>query len=137
MSIPQVIVTLAASGGGLVVELPGQQATRRQVHLTPANAGETLLRILQAQQQDRSEIGLDGAPTQAQVTHWEKHGVWPDPRCRFCLAEGRAHKAPSDVRKAYLVSRGADGVEVRRLPAGASFRHKTLTAKRSAEELDL
>lgn len=134
---PQLILTLDPETGALCAELPGQQATRRKVMLRTSEAGETLLRILNAQLQDRSEIGLDGAPTQAQVLHWERHGIWPSAQCRFCLAEGRAKKSPSDTRKAYTVSRGSDGVEVRRLPAGKSFRHKTLDTKRSPGDLDL
>lgn len=133
---PQLILTLSPEGG-LVCELPGTQATRRQVPLRTSEAGETLLRILQAQARDQTEIGLDGAPTQKQVLHWERHSTWPSGNCRFCIAEDRARPDASKVRRAYTVSEPGAEVEVRRIRAGASGKHKVLKAKALAEDLGL
>src|SRR5258706_12957137 len=99
---PQVIVSLTPQGG-LKVELPGIMATRRSIEIRTAEAGDTLLRILLAQQADRTEIGLDGAPTGQQLRHWERHQVWPDGRCRFCLAEGRAQAAEPKRRSRQVI----------------------------------
>lgn len=95
--IPQLIVTLTPEGK-LAVELPGFQATRRQIVLRTPEAGENLIKMLQAQAMDKTEIGLDGAPTEAQVRHWERHATWPDSHCRFCLSEGRAKPDFSPMR---------------------------------------
>jgi hypothetical protein len=127
---PQVLVTITPEGG-LAIELPGQQATRRQVLLRTSDAGATLLRILKAQQDHRVELGLDGAPTGAQVHHWERHNIWPDSRCRFCLVEGRAKKSP---KKRVLVYKTPDGVEVRRIKAGATGLGLKLETKIQAPE---
>lgn len=132
---PQLIITLTPQGT-LAVELPGSQATRRQVAIRTGDAGETLLRILEAQARDATEIGLDGAPTQKQVLHWERHGQWPSSSCRFCIAEGRASVDHSRVPKPLVMST-PDGVQVRRLKAGASFKHKTLTSKRAPGDIGL
>jgi DNA-binding MarR family transcriptional regulator len=133
--VPQVLVSLSAEGG-LVVELPGQQATRRQVFLRTSEAGETLLRILQAQSTEGVELGLDGAPTQAQVLHWERHGIWPDSRCRFCLAEKRIKPTvPRRKLKELILSR-PDGVEVKRIKTGAKGQRVQSTDK-SMEDLGL
>jgi hypothetical protein len=98
-NLPQVIVTLAPNGT-LIAELPGPNGARRQVPLGP-QPGPTLLRILQNQLSNRTEIGLDGAPTQAQVKHWERHEIWADPTCRFCIAERGLHprQKPKASRK--------------------------------------
>jgi hypothetical protein len=135
---PQVLVTITPEGG-LAIELPGQQATRRQVLLREGDAGVTLLRILKAQQDHRVELGLDGAPTGAQVNHWERHNIWPDSRCRFCLAEGRAKKSTGEIaadspKKRVLVYKTPDGVEVRRIKAGATGLGLKLETKIQAPE---
>lgn len=132
---PQLIVTLTPQGA-LAVELPGHMATRRQVLLAQGEAGPTLLRMLEAQARDGMEIGLDGAPTQAQVRHWERHSQWPSSSCRFCLAEGRATPDHKRGGKAPIMST-PDGVQVRRLRAGQSFKHKVLSSKRSPGDLGL
>lgn len=138
-NVPQVIVTLDPETGGLVAELPGFMATRRKVELRGDAIGATLRRILEAQLENKSEIGQDGAPTQAQVRHWEQHGVWADERCRFCLAEGRARPSAQRVRRAYTISggKGANEVEVRVLKPGASGSHKTLNSRKNAEDIGL
>lgn len=48
-----------------------------------------LYRILDAQVQNQTKLGEDGAPTAAQVKHWERHELFSDPLCPFCKAEGR------------------------------------------------
>lgn len=133
--IPQIIITLTPSGQ-LVAELPGQQATRRQVPIRVSDAGETLLRILQAQLQGNAEIGLDGAPTVKQVQHWERHGTFPALGCRFCITEGRINPNQR-VRRAVVISEPGSQVVVRKVKAGLSAKHKTLRAKANAEEMGL
>ena len=81
MSIPQVIITLSPSGD-IVAELPGPFATRRQIALRAGHVEQSLRKMLEAQQASRTEIGTDGAPTIAQVRHWECHEIWPDERCK-------------------------------------------------------
>lgn len=108
---PQIIVSLSPLGQ-LQVELPGAFSTRRTIVLTDAEAVATLKRILHGQLASRSEIGEDGAPTRAQVKHWERHEVMSDSSCRFCISEGRVfgtgHRRSTTIRK--------DGeVEIRRI----------------------
>lgn len=133
---PQLLVTLSPQGE-LVLELPGQQATRRQVICRDGEFAATCHRILEAQQADRTEIGHDGAPTQAQVRHWERHGTWPDSHCRFCLAEGSATPDYSRVstRRKVLVSE-CNGVEVRVIKSGQAGL-QTQRARKDAGDLGL
>lgn len=133
--VPQLIISLSPEGK-ICCELPGSQGTRRKLDIATSAAGETLLRILEAQGRGSAEIGLDGAPTQKQVLHWERHATWASASCRFCLAEGRAQPDHKRVARAPVLSR-PDGVQVRRLPPGKSFKHKTLETKRSIADLDL
>lgn len=114
-NLPQVIVTLAPNGA-LIAELPGPNGARRQVPLGK-DPGETLLRILQGQLSSRVEIGLDGAPTEAQVRHWERHEIWADPTCRFCIAERGLHprQKPREAKEKPVIVSKSNGVEVRRL----------------------
>lgn len=134
MTIPQIIITLNPETGSIVAELPGFMATRRKVEVRDL---ETLRRMLETQRENKAAIGDDGAPTQAQVKHWEDHGTWPSERCRFCISEGRAKPSTERVRAAHTVVKSPDGVEVRKLRAGQSFRHKTLDTKRALGDLDL
>ena len=127
--IPQLIITITPAGH-LAVELPGHQATRRQVVLNTKEAGASLLRMLEAQSRDQAEIGLDGAPTSAQVKHWERHQIWSDSHCRFCIAEGRAKPDYSVMRQprhTVVLKDGVNGVEVRALWPGASGLSKKLS----------
>lgn len=125
--VPQLILSLSPEGG-LQTELPGAHATRRKLALQ--GDADTVLRtiktILEALAQDKTEIGLDGAPTEAQVRHWERHcgegfQAQGDTKCRFCIAEGR-FGAPAQARvvRKPLIYRTPQGVEVRRLPSKAS-----------------
>jgi hypothetical protein len=134
---PQILVTLSPAGK-LVLELPGSQATRRQLQVRDGELAETLHRILTAQLQQQTEIGLDGAPTQAQVQHWERHGIWADSRCRFCLAEGRAKPDHSQfrVRRKEVVYKTPAGVEVRTIKSGLGGA-RVLQAKRNAKDMGL
>lgn len=122
--------------GQLLLALPGQQDTLRDIVVRKDDAGETLVRILMALEMDRTEIGLDGAPTQAQVKHWERHGVWPDERCRFCLAEGRIRPSVQRHRSTRTVYKDNTGVEVRIIAAGKGGK-KIQRARQSLEDLDL
>ena len=72
---PQLLITLSPSGD-LVAELPGHQATRRQLPLDVRTAGAVIRRILEAQASGKAHltadaIGHESAPTQAQVRDWE------------------------------------------------------------------
>lgn len=136
MRVPQVIVTLGPEGQ-FVAELPGSQATRRRIELSDEGALETLKRILQAQVLDRTEIGLDGAPTGAQVKHWELHGQWADSRCRFCIAEGRAKSAKGNRQRRTETERRPDGVEIKRVLPGQKGKAKVQETRKSAEEMGL
>lgn len=135
--VPQLLLTLTPQGE-LAVELPGHQATRRQVVLRTAEAGASLLRMLEAQARQQCEIGLDGAPTERQVRHWERHETWPDSHCRFCLAEGRAKPdfSPMRAKRRELLYKTPAGVEVRVIKTGAKGPMQQRTRK-SAEDLGL
>lgn len=103
-TVPQVIVSLSPSGG-LRLELPGPFATRRVIDLRKGETESTLLRILLAQQDGDIAIGLDGAPTEAQLRHWERHQTWPAQGCRFCISEGRALPVSGNAARRVLMSR--------------------------------
>lgn len=124
---PQLLLSLSPEGA-LQTELPGAFGTRRKLVLqgTPETQLSTIRRVLEALAQDKTEIGLDGAPTEAQVRHWERHcgegfQAQADTRCRFCIEEGR-FGAPAQARtvRKPLVYRTSSGVEVRRIPAKQS-----------------
>lgn len=133
--VPQLILTLSPEGG-LVLELPGTQSTRRQVPVRDGELAQTCHRILQAQMADQVEIGADGAPTVQQVKHWERHQIWADSRCRFCLAEKRATPERPRLARKVLVSRDSSGVEVRRIRAGVTGLGQQ-SAKKDAGEIGL
>lgn len=141
-------LTLSLSPEGLLqTELPGAFATRRKLPLQgdPATVLCTIRTILEALGNDRTEIGQDGAPTEAQVRHWERHcgegfQAQGDTRCRFCLEEGR-FGAPAQHRtiRKPLVYRTTEGVEVRRIAARTSGLGPQVSRveKKTAEELGL
>ena len=120
---PQLLVTLTPEGD-LAVELPGAQATRRQIKLRLDSAGASLLRMLEAQSRQVPQfvgrsIGAPAEPTAAQLRHWEDHASWPDRHCQFCIAEGAVAPSaagPRARRPARVIERRADGVEIRRVP---------------------
>lgn len=109
---PQVLITLSPLGN-LQVELPGISPTRRTVILTDREAVATIKRILYGQLADKAEIGEDGAPTIAQVRHWEKHEVFSDSSCRFCIAEGRTF-GPGRPKRAHTIRKDSE-VEISRI----------------------
>jgi hypothetical protein len=125
-NLPQVIVTLAPNGR-LIAELPGPNGARRKVDLT-GDCEATLQRILQGQLRNRVEIGLDGAPTAAQVKHWERHAIWADPTCPFCISErGLKPGKPRSV----TIAAGNGEVTVRRVNGKDTAK---LKAKREREQ---
>jgi hypothetical protein len=132
--IPQLIISLSPQGE-LICELPGHMGTRRQIEIRVSEAGETLKRILEGQARDGIEIGLDGAPTAGQVKHWERHGTWPDSRCRFCLAEGRAKPDYSSLRKkrTVVIEKRADGVEIRTKKIAEGTKGKIISQKNAGD----
>lgn len=133
--VPQVIVSITPQGQ-LKVELPGIMATRRSIEIRTSEAGETLLRILRAQEQDQTELGLDGAPTTQQLKHWERHNLWPDSRCRFCLAEGRVKPAEQKQRRRQLIVEHGE-VQVHRIRAKQKGKAAPQLCKKGAGELGL
>lgn len=130
MTSPSVIVSLSPSGG-LQLELPGVVGTariiplRRTTSIDPVKTIETVLVALAAGQHS---IGLDGAPTRAQVDHWERHQTFPDARCAFCRAAAALARVgrgsishPSSAKfDARYASRQLGEVTVRRVPMGAT-----------------
>lgn len=134
--VPHLIITLTPDQAGLQAELPGANGSRRVCQLSRKDFAGDCLRILQGLARSAVAIGEDGAPTQQQVRHWERHELFPDSRCSFCRAEGRAAPAGTKTPKAYQQSAGDGSVTVRRIAAKGKARAKTkLTA--SLEELGL
>lgn len=134
---PQVIISLSPDEK-LICELPGHMGTRRQIEIRESDAGQTLLRILEGQARDGIELGLDGAPTAAQVRHWERHGTWASQQCRFCIAEGRAQPdySPLRAKRVVTLQKRSDGVEirVRKIPEGSKG---AAAVKKNAGEMGL
>lgn len=125
-TIPQLILVLTPNQAGLQIELPGANGMRRVI---PVSRGDKLqdvaLRILQAQARQQIEIGLDGAPTSRQLLHWERHWMFPDDRCPFCIAEGTAHRPSKRWQRASEHVVGDGSVTVRRVPPkGRPMRQK-------------
>lgn len=134
--VPQLIITLSPSQDGLQAELPGSSGSRRVVSFRQNDFAEDCLRILQGLARSTVQIGEDGAPTQAQVRHWERHELFPDPRCPFCRAEGRAAPIRQPKTRPLTIPIGDGSVIVRRIKAKTRGGTKTkLTA--SLEELGL
>jgi hypothetical protein len=135
MTSPSVIVSLAPNGG-LQLELPGSGERTRAIPLrrtTTIDPASTIQRILDGLLASQCAIGLDGAPTRAQVEHWERHGASHDSRCAFCQHElgllvigtGSPSSALRDAR--YAKRELGGGVTVRRVATGK----KTPRAKRA------
>jgi hypothetical protein len=55
-------------------------------------------KILEGQLTSKSCLGEDGAPTAQQLRHWEKHSIWGDPSCPFCISEGKFEKGKNRER---------------------------------------
>lgn len=122
MTSPQLLITLTPDRLGLQAELPGTNGSRRVVSLSSKAFFSDCLRMLLAQANLKVEIGLDGAPTQAQVKHWEGHSAQaPSDRCPFCLEAGWVHsRAGREKPREHSVGDGS--VKVRRLPAKGKAR---------------
>lgn len=135
--VPQIICTLGPNGQ-LVAELPGHSGSRRQLELRLNGAGQSLLRMLQAQASGQSEhsVGLEASPTRAQAQHWERHGEHPSRTCQFCIIEGLVSPESRKSANRREVIKCSDGVEVRFLqPSGANAVAKPLA--KPAEEYGL
>ena len=108
--------------GGLEFALPGAlHIGDRWIPLrqtSTCNPGDTLRRTLQGIASDAMALGEDGAPTRAQVVHWERHHTYPDRRCVFCLAEDPSLHTRENSTNAQWRKLG-EGVQVRHCPAGA------------------
>lgn len=138
--VPQVLVTLSPAGG-LVAELKGRNGFRWQIPVGSEDAGTTLLRILHAQlTSGRLRIGLDEAPTEAQIGHWENHGSFGEPGCPFCQDERatgqRAKGRRGGMRQPEIARHGsgADATIIRRfMPNGREVRTLTATNHKAAD----
>lgn len=133
--LPQLIITLSPSQDGLQAELPGANGARRVVSFSKKDFAGDCLRILQGLARRAIEIGEDGAPTQAQVKHWERHELFPDPRCPFCRAEDRVGPAKVAKSKPLEIAIGDGSASVRRVKVHQRESKTRLTA--SLEELGL
>lgn len=90
MARASLIISLS-DDGGLQVELPWSLTKEfRTIPLTATGAYNTIHTILTARARSQTALGEDGAPTQAQVEHWERHGVYRSSTCAFCRAEAKA-----------------------------------------------
>lgn len=133
--IPQLIVTLNLTQDGLQAELPGANGSRRVVALGDGDDfHDSCLRMLQAQVRRHVEIGLDGAPTERQVRHWEEHKDFADDRCPFCKSEGRVASRRGRERP-YAVAAGDGSVTVRKV--GKKRKPGLRLAGRTLEQLGL
>lgn len=136
--VPQVIVTLTHDGL-LKIELPGV-ATRRSIPLSGKDTEATLRRILTDQLTGHVAIGEDGAPTAQQVKHWEKHSVFADERCAFCINEGRITRSKSRQRREIIAVSGE--VKITRMPSQEQKRTArgvvtNTRVRKTMKELDL
>jgi hypothetical protein len=129
---PSLIISLAPDGTPHI-ELPW--SLNREFRVIPldkpSTTHSTILSILAARQRAEIGIGSDGAPTQAQVRHWELHRTIVEPRCAFCRAAAKANGLrlvdPAALAKVRQVktglrreeSRGNGKVKVRTIPAKA------------------
>lgn len=129
----QAIVTLNAETQALQIELPGVNGYRRRVELRPGDSIENVLRVcLEGMAKKQYSVGEDGAPTSAQVRHWQRHGTarphaegrieyftadgqigWGDPQCPFCQAEGRFSRATKRDRRITKIDAGALALRAR------------------------
>ena len=119
---PQIIITLD-SDGRLIANLPSHSATLRKVPLREGAEGPSLRRMFEAQARGELQIGEDGAPTQAQVRHWEEHKeAQPDRRCRFCAEAGWLADGANSRRamREIIANASGGGVIVRRITARVS-----------------
>lgn len=135
--IPQVLLSLLPSGE-LALELPGPNGLRRKIELGQRPL-ETILRVLREQQAKPAQrIGLDGAPTQTQVLHWERHAIWRDPSCSHCASELWAsdQRQGRSQRRTQVIKLG-DGCEVRRVAPGVRHELGTRATDKSLDELGL
>lgn len=138
MSQPSLVVSLSADG-----TLVAEHFTNGGRHSTPLKAGSAeadIIRILQAKLRNQVQLGEDGQPTAHQVRHWERHGIWKDPSCPFCLAEGsRPQRKRKVVTWEEIGSGGA--ARVRTLPQGSAKKlqaqARRAAPKATAEELGL
>ena len=116
MSNPQVSVTMDASGA-LAILLPSAEGGTRTV-IPPLGKLEHALRdILQGLARREHLLGSSAAPTQAQLDHAEKHGVWKQPKCAFCRAEA-AQAAALDVLQHGTAQRAGRVKHETRYPSG-------------------
>ena len=106
--------------GGLEMALPGAlHVGDRWIPLrqtSTCNPGDTLRRTLQGIASDAMALGEDGAPTRAQVVHWERHHTYPDRRCPFCLAEDPTLRTYSAGSVSASWRKLGEGVQVRKVP---------------------
>ena len=132
-------VTIRRSASGeLMLALPGSLKDRE----IPVTSLATISRVLRNIETGEIDLGLDGAPTEMQVWHWEHHGVTKSTKCAFCRSElasemiGRGRAS----RPAFRAVSGGD-VTVRHIPTQPAARRKCSSAPKvqssgvSAEEM--
>jgi cytosine/adenosine deaminase-related metal-dependent hydrolase len=132
MTRPTVQVSLD-SQGNLCLGLPGVGDTVRWLPLRDTEASpaiDTIKRVLVGLANSHTGIGTEGAPTGQQLTHWQKHSIWPDEKCPFCQADARA----AAMLQAIEVQAG--GQTVTRIAAGKRAPAQFKTNK-SAQDLGL
>src|SRR5215472_3211214 len=147
--------------GSIVAEIPFNGG-RRHILI---DSFESIRRILAAQlHRSQSTIGTDGAPTQSQVTHWEKHLEQADPvngiilsvqnlqpdTCIWCLAhtmglatDRRAHNRARAIlreqRRAatHPFTMGDGSVKVRIIPSADKRIKSSSTPKHEMQDLQI
>lgn len=110
-------VKLAPNGKDLTLEFLSEGGLKHDVPVTnPGALGSTLTSVLQTIRNGRVELGTDGAPTSAQVLHWEKHSSgWPVATCRFCLSASAEKEAKRKARGREMIARTGGGVQINRI----------------------
>lgn len=105
-------VSLSADGH-LELNFPGDRAVELR---NSGTAIETIRKVLIAQAEQELSLGLDGSPTTQQVRHWERHEIFANPHCPFCLAEGRR---PREGESRRCLGEGVEVRTIKKIPTGA------------------
>lgn len=135
---PSISVSLSPAGT-LLMAFPGSLGHPR---LIPLDSLGTLRRVLMAQAASKVEIGLDGAPTERQVLHWEKHWQFRSERCPFCREELAAEKAKEGKKLRDEVRTASRKGPIHRMPGGVEVRtipptRQSSETRRTVEDLGL
>jgi len=121
--------------GNLQMGLPGPDGGIRWVPLRDTEASpaiDIITRVLNGLARAEAGIGEAGAPTQAQVRHWQMHATFPSPKCAFCQ-----HEARQRLRDLAQFVADDGSTPVTRVGPKAKAKHKQLTSNQTAEDLGL